>query len=127
MKLQVLTWLKDSLIGLIGRTIEIIFRTILFCLPLGIYLLLIQFRSKASKVSNISVYTEDYSVWQHIFPGFILVSINPNSIKEWCLKKRLKIQIWVGDNRFLLFLSLFFIVFILMFAVIYIVLMLHNN
>jgi len=127
MKLQVLTWLRDSLIGLIGRTIEIIFRTILFCLPLGVYLLLIQFRSKASKISNISVYTEDYSVWQHVFPGFILVSINPNSIKEWCLKKRLKIQTWVGDNKFLLFLSLFFIVFVLTFAVFYIVLMLYNN
>ena len=107
--------------------IEIIFRVILFCLPLGIYLLLIQSRSKASKISNISVYTEDYSVWQHIFPGFILVSVNPNSIKEWYLKKRLKVQIWVGDNRFLLFLLLFLIVFVLTFAVFYIVLMLHNN
>ena len=127
MKLQVLTWLRDSLVGLIGRTIETIFRIILCCLPLGVYLLLIQFRSKASTIRNISVYTEDNSVWQHIFPGFILVSINPNSLKEWHLKRKAKVQGWISDNRFLLFLLIFLVVFILTFAVFYIVLMMHNN
>ena len=127
MKLTVLTWLRDSLVGLTGRIIELTFRTILFCLPLGAYLLLIQLRSKASTIRNISVYTEDNSVWQHIFPGFILVAINPNSLKEWYFKKRLKIQTWISDNKFLLFLLLSLTVFILTFAVFYIVLMLHNN
>ena len=127
MKLQVLTWLKDSLIGLIGKTIELIFRTILCCLPLGVYLLLIQFRSKASTIRNISVYTEDNSVWQHIFPGFILVAVNPNLLKNSYIKFRRNIQAWINDNRFLLFFLIFVSVFLLTFAIFYIILILKSN
>ena len=127
MKLQVLTWLKDSLIGLIGKMIELIFRTILCCLPLGVYLLLIQFRSKASTIRNISVYTEDSSVWQHIFPGFILVAVNPNLLKNSYIKFRRNIQVWINDNRFLLFFLIFIFVFFLTFAIFYIILILKGN
>ena len=95
MKLQVLTWLRDSLINISGRIIELLFRGILCCLPLGVYLLLIQFRSKASKVSSLSVFTTDESMWQHIFPGFILVAINPNLLKESWFKKKRNIQVCV--------------------------------
>ena len=39
MKLVVLKWLADSVIGLIGRIIEILFRLTLCILPLGVFLL----------------------------------------------------------------------------------------
>lgn len=100
MKLTVLTWLRDSSISLIGRIIEIVFRILLFCLPLGVYLLLIQARDKASKVSSISVYTTDDSVWQHIFPGFILVAVNPNSFKNSFNSIKLRFQQWVNNNKY---------------------------
>ena len=102
MKLTVLTWLRDSLIGITGRTIELIFRTILCLLPLGVYLLLVQLRSKASKISNISVYTTDDSIWQHIFPGFILVAINPNVLKEHYNKSKRNFQSWYQENKYLI-------------------------
>lgn len=114
MKLTVLTWLRDSLIGVTGRTIELLFRIILCCLPLGVYLLLIQFRSKASTIRNISVYTEDNSMWQHIFPGFILVAINPNLLKESWFKTRKNIQTWMYNNRFILIFGFAFFVAILL-------------
>ena len=82
MKLTVLNWFKDELIPFVGRIIELLFRIILFILPLGLFLLLIQYRGKASKISNISVFTEDNSVWQHIYPGFILVAIDPEITKR---------------------------------------------
>ena len=100
MKLTVLTWLRDSSISLIGRAIEISFRIILFCLPLGVYLLLIEARDKASKISNISVYTTDDSVWQHVFPGFILVAINPNSFKNFYNSLKINFQQWVNRNKY---------------------------
>lgn len=127
MKLQVLTWLRDSLIGLTGRIIELLFRIILCCLPLGIYMLLIQFRSKASKISNISVFTNDNSTWQHVFPGFILVAINPNLLKESYFKFRRNFQTWISDNRFLLFFVLSTAIFLLTFAVFYIALFLKGK
>lgn len=114
MKLTVLTWLRDSSITLIGRTIEIIFRTILFCLPLGVYLLLIQLRSKASKISNISVYTDEKSCWQHIFPGFILVAVDENMLKNKYNEIKKNFQTWIFNNRFILsFLAIFLIILLI--------------
>lgn len=102
MKLTVLSWIRDFSIPLIGKIIEIIFRILLFMLPLGAYLLLIQLRSKASKISNISVYTNDESIWQHIFPGFILVSVEPHSFRTSYLSFKSKIQRWINDNKYIL-------------------------
>ena len=99
MKLTVLNWLKDSSVPFIGKVIELIFRIILLILPLGVFLLLIQLRSKASKVSNISVYTNDNSVWQHIFPGFMLVSIDQTSLHKKITSTRNSVQAWLKANE----------------------------
>ena len=102
MKLTVLTWLKDSSIGLIGRTIELIFRGLLLFLPLGVYLLLIQSREKASVISSLSAFTTDDSRWQHIFPGFILITINQQSLKKSIIKSRNQIQNWIAANKYII-------------------------
>jgi hypothetical protein len=100
MKLTVLTWLKESSINLIGRSIEFLFRTILCLLPLGIYLVLLQKRSKASTINTISVYTKEYSKWQHVFPGFILVAIEPDSLTNFLTRVNNNIQNWISKNKY---------------------------
>ena len=102
MKLTVLTWLRDSSINLIGRTIELIFRTLLFFLPLGLYLLLIQMREKASAVSSLTAFTNDESRWQHIFPGFILITIDHQSLKRFVAKTKTNIQTWIATNKYII-------------------------
>jgi len=102
MKLTVLTWLRDSSITFIGRAVELIFRIILFFLPLGLYLLLIQARDKASKVSSLQIHTTDDSCWQHVYPGFILVAIDPNISKKKYLEAKKNFQSWVADNKYTL-------------------------
>ena len=102
MKLTVLEWFKDIMKVVIGRTIEIIFRIILFLLPVGVYLTVLQYRSKVSSVSNLSIYTKDESVWQHIFPGFILVAINPQQFKTTLNTKKANMQKWIKDNQYLI-------------------------
>ena len=102
MKLTVLSWLRDALIPFIGKIIELIFRGILFVMPLGVYLCLIQSRSKVSKISNITVFTKDESVWQHVFPGFILVAIEPDSFKKSVARTKASIQSWVLNNKYIL-------------------------
>ena len=102
MKLTVLNWLKDASIAFIGRTIEMIFRLLLFLLPLGVYLFLIQSREKASAMSSLSVFTNDDSRWQHVFPGFILVSLNHNSFKKSFNKFKMNIQMWVSSNKYII-------------------------
>ena len=115
MKLTVLEWLGGSLVPILGRTIELLFRVILVLMPLGIYLLLIQKRSKASAVSSLSAYTNDKSRWQHIFPGFILISINPDDLTNFISNKKSKFQTWVKENKYLLsFLFMGSIVFLML-------------
>ena len=114
MKLTVLEWLGSSLVPILGRTIELIFRVILIFMPLGVYLLLIQKRSRASAVSSLSTYTNDKSRWQHIFPGFILISINPDDLTNFISNNKNKFQTWVKENKYLLsFLFMSFIVLLM--------------
>lgn len=102
MKLTVLKWIGESSIGILGRTIEMLFRIILCLLPLGVYMLLLQKRTKASKISNIMVYTNDRSIWQHVFPGFILVSIEPDGMQKFLLNLNSNFKNWVERNKYLL-------------------------
>lgn len=102
MKLTVLKWIGESSIGILGRTIELLFRITLCLLPLGVYMLLLQKRTKASKISNIMVYTNDRSIWQHVFPGFILVSIEPDGMQKFLLNLNSNFKNWVERNKYLL-------------------------
>ena len=102
MKLTVLTWLRDSSIKVVGRLIEFIFRAILFFLPLGVYLLLIQTREKVSATSSLSTFTTDNSRWQHVFPGFILVTINQQSLRKSMNNIKMTTQVWISSNKYII-------------------------
>lgn len=108
MKLTVLKWFWERMLVLLGRTIEIIFRSLLCLMPLGLYLLIIQNRQKASSISSISVYTNEKSKFQHVFPGFLLVSINPDGLSEFINKNNTNLQNFIQRNKYtlsLLFMS----------------------
>lgn len=102
MKLTVLGWFKDVLIIWIAKVIEVTFRIILLCLPLWVFLLVIQGRGKVSSVSSLTNYTTDKSVWQHIFPGFILVAIDSDQFKDGCSRAYNKVQGWLNRNKYTL-------------------------
>lgn len=115
MKLTVLTWFKDAFIVFMGRVIEITFRILLLFLPMGLFLLLIQQRDKASKVSNLSVFTTDESTWQHIFPGFILVAIDPKILHKRIAMIHNSIEIWGSAHKYLLTMIVMVLLVLLMF------------
>lgn len=102
MRLIVINWFKDELTPFIGKVVELLFRLLLLLLPLGVFLLVIQCREKASKVSNLSVFTNDESVWQHIFPGFALVAISPETTKKKISRIKQDIQYKIQENKYLL-------------------------
>lgn len=114
MELTVLKWLGDSSVRLLGRSIELTFRLILCFLPLGVYMLLLQKRKGASSVNTISVYTNERSKFQHIFPGFILVSIEPSTLDNFLNKLRDNVQNWVKENKYLLAFGFALILVVLM-------------
>ena len=102
MKLTVLKWIADGSVGFLGRLIELIFRTFLCLLPLGFYMALIQKRNKVSKVSSLLTFTNDRSVWQHVFPGFILVAIEPDEMDKFFTNLNSKFKAWAERNKYLL-------------------------
>lgn len=102
MELKVLNWLKDELREWLGKTIELIFRLILLVLPMGLFLLIVQSRKKASSVRTLLDFTEDNSKWQYIFPGFILVAVNPEVFRTSYMRIKINIQSWINGNKYLL-------------------------
>ena len=110
MKLTTITWVKDALLLFIARLIEVAFRVILFILPLGVFLLVLQNRSKVSSVSSLSAFTNDNSVWQHVFPGFILISVDQKQFRNNLLKVRERVQGWIKENRGLIDILFMFLV-----------------
>ena len=116
MKLTVLTWIRDEILSSLGRLIEVLFRLFLLVLPMGLFLLLIQARHKASSIRTILDFTEDNSRWQHIFPGFIIVAIDPHVTRNMYMKVKINIQSWINANKYLLsFIFMTLIVFLMLF------------
>ena len=102
MKLTVLKWIGDSLVPVLGKTVELCFRVVLSLLPLGIYMILLQMRSKASSVTSISVFTKENSIFQHVFPGYMLVSVDPDSLQKTITKLNSDFQLWINNNKYTL-------------------------
>lgn len=114
MKPIVLTWIKEFTLNTLKVTGEFMARVIWLMLPLGVFMLLIQMRSKASGIRSIFTYTEDNSEFQAIFPGYYLVSVNPNEMKEYIAKTKGNFQKWLQNNKYILCFSLALCVVLLM-------------
>jgi hypothetical protein len=102
MELTVMKWLRDFLVPLIGKTVELLFRILLCLLPLGVYMVILQKRVKASSTRTISVYTKENSKFQHVFPGFLLVSIDPDSLSSYLAKAHNNVQNWIQRNKYII-------------------------
>ena len=102
MELTVMRWLRDFLVPLIGKTVELLFRVLLCLLPLGVYMVILQKRVKASSTRTISVYTKENSKFQHVFPGFLLVSIDPDSLSSYLARTHNNIQNWIQRNKYII-------------------------
>ena len=114
MKPIILTWIKDFTLNNLKLIGEFIARVAWLMLPLGVFMLLIQMRSKASGIRSISAFTNDSSEFQAIFPGYYLVSVNPNEMKEHIVKTKNSFQKWVQGNKYVLCFSLALCVVLLM-------------
>ena len=114
MKPIILTWIKEFIISAFKLIGEFMARVIWLMLPLGVFMLLIQMRSKASGIRSISAFTDDNSEFQAIFPGYYLVSVNPNEMKEYMVRAEGNFQRWLQDNKCILCFSLAVCVVLLM-------------
>ena len=102
MKPIILTWIKEFTLRTLKLIGEFMARVIWLMLPLGVFMLLIQMRSRASGIRSISAFTDDNSEFQAIFPGYYLVSVNPNEMKEYMAKVKGNFQKWLQNNKYIL-------------------------
>lgn len=77
--------------------LNIVAHIVALCLPVGLYVLLLQLRSKCSVISSLSAYAPPESTWQFIYPNTIIVTTTPKLLKtninklnkrvtEFCIK-----------------------------------------
>ena len=56
---------------------------IIYCLlPMGLFMLLMSLRTKNHKATAIGTFTNERSEFQHIFPNYLLVIVEPNLLKK---------------------------------------------
>ena len=67
--------------------LEKICTLIYLCLPMGLFMLIMSFRTKNNSTTAIQTFTNDRSEFQHIFPNFILVIVEPNLLKKEIQKR----------------------------------------
>lgn len=61
---------------------------LLYCLlPMGLFMLLMSLRTKNHKATAIGTFTNERSEFQHIFPNYILVIVEPTLLRNDINKK----------------------------------------
>lgn len=88
---------------------ELIFVAIYCCIPVGIFMLLMSLRTKGSKATAISAYLTDRSEFQHIFPNFLLVIVEPSWLRKKITSKINNMQAFLAKYK-VLFIALFIII-----------------
>ena len=81
-KFPMLNVICQLLIALTVGVLEKICVLIYLLLPIGLFMLIMGFRTKNHKATAIGTFTNDRSEFQHIFPNFILVTVEPKLLQK---------------------------------------------
>lgn len=112
-KFPMLDALLKLFIVLTLGVMELIFVTIYCCMPVGLFMLLMSFKSKSSKATAISAYLNERSEFQHIFPNFLLVIVEPNWLRKKIADRVSKVQAFLTKYKALLIAFFFIVIMVL--------------
>lgn len=65
-------------------------------LPMGLFMLLMSLRTKNHKATAIGTFTNERSEFQHIFPNYILVVVEPQLLRRGVTKRINEINNFLG-------------------------------
>ena len=65
-------------------------------LPMGLFMLLMSLRTKNHKATAIGTFTNEKSEFQHIFPNYILVVVEPQLLRRSVAKRINEINSFLG-------------------------------
>ena len=95
-KFPMLNVLLQLFIALTIGLLEKICILLYLMLPMGLFMLLMSLRTKNHKATAISTFTNEKSEFQHIFPNYILVVIEPQLLKRNIAKRVNEVNSFLG-------------------------------
>ena len=95
-KFPMLNVLLQLVIALTIGLLEKICILLYLMLPMGLFMLLMSLRTKNHKATAISTFTNEKSEFQHIFPNYILVVIEPQLLKRNIAKRVNEVNNFLG-------------------------------
>ena len=95
-KFPMLNVLLQLFIALTIGLLEKICILLYLMLPLGLFMPLMSLRTKNHKATAISTFTNEKSEFQHIFPNYILVVVEPQLLKRHIAKRVNEVNNFLG-------------------------------
>lgn len=95
-KFPMLNVLLQLVIALTIGLLEKICILLYLMLPMGLFMLLMSLRTKNHKATAIGTFTNEKSEFQHIFPNYILVVVEPQLLKRSVTKKVNEVNGFLG-------------------------------
>ena len=95
-KFPMLNVLLQLVIALAVGLLEKICILLYLMLPMGLFMLLMSLRTKNHKATAIGTFTNEKSEFQHIFPNYILVVVEPQLLRRSVTKKVNEVNGFLG-------------------------------
>lgn len=95
-KFPMLNVLLQLVIALTVGLLEKICILLYLMLPMGLFMLLMSLRTKNHKATAIGTFTNEKSEFQHIFPNYILVVVEPQLLRRSVTKKVNEVNGFLG-------------------------------
>ena len=95
-KFPMLNVLLQLVIALTIGLLEKICILLYLMLPMGLFMLLMSLRTKNHKATAIGTFTNEKSEFQHIFPNYILVVVEPQLLRRSVVKKVNEVNSFLG-------------------------------
>lgn len=95
-KFPMLNVLLQLVIALTIGLLEKICILLYLMLPMGLFMLLMSLRTKNHKATAIGTFTNEKSEFQHIFPNYILVVVEPQLLRRSVTKRINEVNSFLG-------------------------------
>lgn len=95
-KFPMLNVLLQLVIALTIGLLEKICILLYLMLPMGLFMLLMSLRTKNHKATAIGTFTNEKSEFQHIFPNYILVVVEPQLLRRSVTKRVNEVNGFLG-------------------------------
>ena len=119
LKLRFVNALYKVVKEIFEQCLEFFLRGVLMCIPLGVYIYLLQSVSKPKTTTALSVNHTEKSTWMFVAPGVILSCVDGHRLKQ--LKNMLKRHMDANFSRYLAFLRCLTYIYVIIFCTIMLV------